>query len=181
MHFELFFVRFLSNTSRLLLMAPNDFLSTLGLQSIFWKPPNTPDTLQKIFEKIDFRAWKSIFQAWELSELEKTHFWAIFTKQNFLKYFVSCPITLRGERIWPNAKICRADFWLNKYFLKKRIFCISMLKNPTKSKENPSFLVKKNPKKFKNFIFQKMFLMAPNEFLSTPRTDLCIRSYSFAS
>ena len=124
---------FSKNASRWLLMTPNEFLSTPGPQNIFWKPPCTLRTHQKIFDKIDFWAWKCIFQVSRPSELEKTHFWAKFKGQNFFTNFVSWPTTPEGASIGPNEKICRADFWLSTYFLKNFIFCILMLKKLAKS------------------------------------------------
>ena len=127
-----------------------------GPQNIFWKIPCTLGTHQKFFDKIDFWAWKCIFQASRPSGLEKTHFWAKFKGQKFFTNFVSWPNTPEGASIGANKKISRADFWLSTYFLKKVIFCILMLKKLAKSYENPSFFAWKNRKKFKIFIFRKM-------------------------
>ena len=123
--------------------------SLVYIANIFWKPPHPLGTHQKNFQKIDFWTWNWIFQAWGSFELEKTWFWAIFRFQNFFTNFVSWFTTLESESVWLNEKICRADFGLNNYFLKKVILTICMLKKRSKSEGNSSFFAWKNRKKFK--------------------------------
>ena len=128
-----FFFRFAPNASIWLLMIPNGFPSTPRTPKHLLEAPMHPMNTLKIFDKIDFWAWKWIFQASRLPRLEKTHFWANFKGQNFFTDFISWPTTPKGTSMWPNEKICRADFWFNTYFLKKVIFCILMLKKLAKS------------------------------------------------
>ena len=86
---------FSKNASIWLLVTPNGFLSTPRTSKHLLEAPMHPrHPPQKNFDKIDFWAWKCIFQASRLLGLEKTHFWARFKEQNFSPDFVSWLTTL---------------------------------------------------------------------------------------
>ena len=128
--------------------------------SVFWvgkHPTNHSESLSNDFQKnlkIDFSAWKFDFFFQNFQKfIRKTWFLRVF-KSNRLFYYEFLDQTKPGEgQGGHKSKICRYDFYLIAYFLKKWNFCspgvLERLEEPKKHRISSQ----KNFKKVEIFFF----------------------------
>ena len=133
----------------------------LGPQSVPRSFPFTFKTILKVFLKIDSGTHgKPILPSELLKRFENAwnkHFWSDFFSKNFLND------KLLGLLLWTratqgdNKKICRVDFWLMAYFLKKSILSVHSGEKPAKSIKMKLKIALKMKKKLKKFDFFDFF------------------------
>ena len=133
----------------------------LGPQSVPRSFPITFKTILKNFLKIDSGAHgKPILPSELLKRFENAwnkHFWSDFFSKNFLNdELLELPLLTRATQ-GDNKKICRVDFRLMAYFLKKSILSVHSGEKPAKSVKMKLKIALKMKKKLKNFDFFQFF------------------------
>ena len=137
----------------------------LGPQSVPRSFPITFKTILKDFLKIDSGTHgKPILPSELLKRFENAwnkHFWSDVFSKNFLNDELLELLLLTRATQGDNKKICRVDFWLMAYFLKKSILSVHSGEKPAKSikmKLKIALKMKKNLRKFDFPNFSKSIL-----------------------
>ena len=133
----------------------------LGPQSVPGSLPIDFRTILKNFLKIDsetcgkpiwlFGLLKRFKNAWN------KHFWSDFFSKNLLNDGLLELLLLTRATPHDNKKICRVDFWLMTYFLKKSIVSVHNGKKSAKSMKMKLKSALKIEKQLKKIIFFRFF------------------------